>query len=53
MDVESYLRHVKMLELRNELFNIEAEMFYDGSGFTVDEVIKMMNQAILEVRHNI
>ena len=51
MDIEAYSRREKMLKLREELLSIEEERLHGEPGFSIDDVTKMMNQAIMEVRH--
>ena len=44
------LRHGKMLRLREELSNLEQEWLHGAPGFSVEEVVDMMEQAIYRLR---
>lgn len=44
------LRHGKMLRLREELSNLEQEWLQGAPGFSVEEVVDMMEQAINRLR---
>lgn len=51
MDIEAYSRREKMLQLREELLGIEEDRLRGEPGYSIDEVVDMMRQAITEVRH--
>lgn len=46
MDIESYTRREKMLELREKLIAVEEDRLCGDSGYSVNEVSDMMLQAI-------
>ncbi len=48
MDIETYNRREKMLELREELLAVEEDRMRGSKGYTVDEVAAMMRSAIKE-----
>lgn len=48
MDIETYSRMDKMLKLREELLAVEHDRLMGDAGFTVDEVGKMIDEAIAE-----
>lgn len=48
MDIETYNRREKMLELREELLAVEEDRMRGSKGYTVDEVAVMMRSAIKE-----
>ena len=49
MDIESFTRREKMLQLREELLAVEEERLRGNSGHSVSEVATMMRNAIREV----
>lgn len=52
MDIETYERREKMLKLREELLAVEEDRLHGKEGYTVDEVVSMMRNAISEVQKN-
>lgn len=46
MDIETYNRSEKMLELREELLSVEEDRMHGNKGYPVDEVTAMMRSAI-------
>ena len=46
MDIETYNRREKMLELREELLSVEEDRMHGNKGYPVDEVTAMMRSAI-------
>lgn len=52
MDIETYERREKMLKLREELLAVEEDRLHGKEGYTVDEVVSMMRNAIAEVQKN-
>lgn len=46
MDIETYNRREKMLELREELLFVEEDRMHGNKGYPVDEVTAMMRSAI-------
>lgn len=52
MDLETYEQREKMLKLREELVSVEEERFLGNTGYSVDQVSKMMNEVIEEVVKN-
>ncbi len=46
MDIETYNRREKMLELREELLSVEEDRMHGNKGYSVDEVTAMMRSAI-------
>ena len=46
MDIETYDRREKMLELREELLSVEEDRMHGNKGYPVDEVTAMMRSAI-------
>lgn len=51
MDIDSFSKREKMLELREELLVIEEDRIHGAPDYSVDEVTSMMEQAIREVCH--
>ena len=49
MDVEAFFRRESMLKLRETLLRSEEERYAGLSGHSVEEVTKMMREAIREV----
>lgn len=49
MDIETYNRREKMLQLREELLAVEEDRLHGSNGHTVQEVVDMMRNAIAEV----
>lgn len=49
MDIETFTRREKMLQLREELLAVEEERLRGNSGHSVSEVAAMMRNAIREV----
>jgi prevent-host-death family protein len=49
MDIESFARRESMLKLRETLVSAEESRLSGNSGYSIDEVAKAMNDAILEV----
>lgn len=52
MDLETYEQREKMLKLREELVSVEEEHLLGNTGYSVDQVSKMMNEVIEEVVKN-
>lgn len=52
MDIETFERREKMLKLREELLAVEEDRLNGKEGYTVDEVVSMMRNAIAEVQKN-
>ena len=52
MDLETYEQREKMLILREELVSVEEERLLGNTGYSVDQVSKMMNEVIEEVVKN-
>ncbi|MBE6120916.1 MULTISPECIES: type II toxin-antitoxin system Phd/YefM family antitoxin [Faecalicoccus] len=52
MDLETYEQREKMLKLREELVSVEEERLLGNTGYSVDQVSKMMNEVIEEVVKN-
>ena len=48
MDIETYNRREKMLQLREELLAVEEDRMRGSKGYSVDEVAAMMRSAIKE-----
>lgn len=48
MDIAAFTRREKMLKLREELLAIEEDRQAGASGYTVDEVVSKMENAIKE-----
>ena len=48
MDIETYTRREKMLQLREELLAVEEARLHGKKGYSIEEVVKMMDQAIQE-----
>ena len=46
MDIETYNRREKMLELREELLSVEEDRMHGNKGYPVDEITAMMRSAI-------
>ncbi len=51
MDIETYHRREKMLQLREELLAVEEARLHGQRDYTVDEVAAMMTRAIEETGH--
>ncbi|WP_303971770.1 type II toxin-antitoxin system Phd/YefM family antitoxin [Faecalicoccus pleomorphus] len=52
MDLETYEQREKMLKLREELVSVEEERLLGNTGYSVDQVSKMMDEVIEEVVKN-
>ena len=52
MDLETYEQREKMLKLREELVSVEEKRLLGNTGYSVDQVSKMMNEVIEEVVKN-
>ena len=48
MDIESFSRREKMLELREQLLAVEEDRLHGDQGHSVSEVVAMMRDAIRE-----
>ena len=48
MDIESFSRREKMLELREQLLSVEEDRLHGDRGYSVGEVAAMMRNAIRE-----
>ncbi len=48
MDIETYNRREKMLQLREELLAVEEDRAHGNQGYSVDEAAAMMRNAIKE-----
>lgn len=48
MDIETYNRREKMLNLREELLAVEEDRIHGSKGYSVAEVTEMMHNAIKE-----
>ena len=48
MDIETYNRREMMLKLREDLLLVEEERMRGSKGYSVDEVVSMMQDAIKE-----
>lgn len=48
MDIETYNRREMMLKLREELLLVEEERMRGSNGYSVDEVVSMMQDAVKE-----
>lgn len=48
MDIETYTRREKMLQLREELLAVEEARLHGKKGYSIEEVVKMMDQVIQE-----
>ena len=48
MDIETYNRREMMLKLREELLLVEEEIMRGSKGYSVDEVVSMMQDAVKE-----
>lgn len=48
MDIETYNQREMMLKLREELLLVEEERMRGSKGYSVDEVVSMMQDAIKE-----
>ena len=48
MDIESFSRREKMLELREQLLSVEEDRLHGDQGHSVGEVAAMMRNAIRE-----
>lgn len=51
MDIATFERRKKMLQLREELLTVEEERLHGGAGYTVAEVSARMREAIREAAH--
>lgn len=52
MDIETYNRREKMLQLREELLAVEEDRLHGSEGYSVDDVASMMRNAIKEASRN-
>lgn len=48
MDIETYNRREKMLKLREELLEVQEDRIRGSKGYSVDQVVQMMRDAIQE-----
>lgn len=48
MDIDSYNRREKMIKLREELLSVEEDKMKGRTGYSIDDVISMMQSAIKE-----
>lgn len=48
MDIETYNKREKMLKLREELLAVEESRLHGNKGYSIEEVVSMMNNAIEE-----
>ena len=48
MDIETFNRREKMLKLREELLAVEEDRMNGSQGYSVSEVVQMMNNVIDE-----
>lgn len=48
MDIETFNRREKMLKLREELLAVEEDRMHGSQGYSVSEVVQMMNNVIDE-----
>lgn len=48
MDLETYNRREKMLRLREELLAVEEDRLCGNHGYSIDDVVSMMESAIRE-----
>lgn len=46
MDIETYNRREKMLKLREELLSVEESRLNGSKGYSVEEVVSMMRNAV-------
>lgn len=46
MDIETYNRREKMLKLREELLAVKESRLHGNNGYSISEVVSMMNNAI-------
>ena len=51
MDIEAFSRREKMLKLREELIVAEEERLMGKKGYSIDELDKMLGDAIAEANH--
>ena len=51
MDIEAFSRREKMLKLREELIAAEEERLMGKKGYSIDELDKMLGDAIAEASH--
>ena len=51
MDIESFTRREKMLQLREKLLAVEEARLCGEKDYTLDEVVSMMTQTVEEVCH--
>ncbi len=51
MDIEAFTRREKMLKLREELIAAEEERLMGRKGYSIDELDKMLSNAISEAKH--
>ena len=49
MDIETFNRREKMLKLREELLAVEEDRMHGSQGYSVSEVVQMMNNVIKKV----
>ena len=52
MDIETYNKREKMLQLREELLAVEEERLHGSKGYSIEEVARMMRDAIAETTKN-
>ena len=53
MDIETFNRREKMLKLREELLAVEEDRMNGSQGYSVSEVVQMMNNVIDEANREI
>lgn len=46
MDIETYTRREKMLQLREELLAVEEDKHHGSKGHSVSDVVRMMKEAV-------
>lgn len=49
MDINAFAKREKMLHLREELLAVEEDRLHGSTGYSIEEVADLMNQAIEEV----
>lgn len=49
MDIGAFIRRESMLRLRENLVAVEEERLSGKKGFSIDEVVSLMNKAVKEV----
>lgn len=51
MDIEAFTKREKMLKLREKLIAAEEERLMGRKGYSIDELDKMLGNAISEAKH--